>query len=298
MAVIDTYFTEEDAHHVRPLLRFLDLQDLELRAHDCFSPPQSAPFLVILSEHAPAARWLQSLLQQPDAIAVQLTEQPLPGGVRTMDLRSWPARSADRTLAALAQWLNQPDSAQPAALKRVSEDPATGSARRQNLGAILVLLTVAAAIIWSLTLEPAPIGGEDKDERATETTAGLPTATTPPDSSALPSSSDGTQDPRGGTRQDSSSEMRHQDPLTSALDGVLHPLEPAASKAAPPRAFALLDPLRQLRCRHQLAGFQPARQCWVPVRDRRGSAVRHSPAWPPTVSVETGSALASSPAPR
>ena len=147
MKTFDVFYTAEDAHKVRPLIRFLELQDVGIRQNTSPKPVASSPHLVVVSEHFQAEAWAADALKAPDAIALLLADAEVPSGTRTADLRAWPARSADRTLASVAEWIKSPQAgstAHASATRHSSANPQ----RRQNIGAVSVLLVLLAGLVW------------------------------------------------------------------------------------------------------------------------------------------------------
>ncbi len=154
MKRVDVFFTDEDGHRVRPLIRFLELQELDVRQHTAPTNKRSAPYLVIVSEHYAEARWLVELAAAADAIAVLLVSAPLADGVRTTDLRAWPARSADKALASLAEWMKSPSAGMPPASTTNARKGRGSNDQSQNRGALVVLSLVVILLVWLATLVP------------------------------------------------------------------------------------------------------------------------------------------------
>ncbi len=154
MKRLDVFYTDEDGHRVRPLIRFLELQELDVRQHTSPANKRSAPYLVIVSEHYAQAPWLVELTMATDAIAVLLVDAALDDSVRTTDLRAWPARSADRALASLAEWMKSPSAGVPPASAGMARKAGRRNEQTQNRGALVVLILVMALLAWLVTLTP------------------------------------------------------------------------------------------------------------------------------------------------
>ena len=147
MKTFDVFYTAEDAHKVRPLIRFLELQDVGIRQNTSPKPVASSPHLVVVSEHFQEEAWAAEALEAADAIALLLADAEVPPETRTADLRAWPARSADRTLASVAEWIKSPQAgsaSQASAAKRTGVNPQ----RRQNIAAVSVLVMLLAGLVW------------------------------------------------------------------------------------------------------------------------------------------------------
>ena len=268
MKRVDVFYTDEDGHRVRPLIRFLELQDLHVQRHTAPSAGQSAPYLVIVSEHYTAAPWLVELTSAADAIAVLLVDAALADSVRTLDLRAWPARSADRALASLAEWMKSPS----ARISPVS----TGGARKQgshnsqtqNRGALVVLALVVALLVWLATLSPDP--EEQETEAATDriaANASQTIASGSPTERAAPHATPPTDTPTALPTD--------TDPTPPA---ALHtPLATHTGLAGAPAYAVLRDAARRREVCQRLWALDPAGpQCWA-VQDRLSWDPRYRP---------------------
>lgn len=152
----------EDAHLVRPLRRFLEISGLDCSCH--VKPPagDAEGTIVICGESFTDQSWLGRILEdQPDAIAV-LIAPVNPGSQRRtiIDLRSWPSRSADKTLLSMVEWLKQ---GRPGSFAHATADPQTAPRSRwsneNSLIVLLMLLVVTGlGVLLSIDHQPATPG--------------------------------------------------------------------------------------------------------------------------------------------
>ncbi|MDZ7670497.1 MAG: hypothetical protein U5Q16_14165 [Gammaproteobacteria bacterium] len=113
MLSIDLFCAADDQHRVKLLAEVLgDVQQalqsgqaVTLRAGPVAQP--SDPCLVACTARALRAPWIQALFRADHTVvAVRLDDTPLPGPcTRIVDIQTWPARSADGDVEALAVWL-------------------------------------------------------------------------------------------------------------------------------------------------------------------------------------------------
>ncbi len=108
-ASIDMFCAADDEHRVVLLVELLQRagQAVVLRPGPVADPTN--PLLLACTRRSLAEPWVTALLAGPrDVVAVRLDTTPLPQPcARVIDMQNWPARSADRKVAALVRWLVQ-----------------------------------------------------------------------------------------------------------------------------------------------------------------------------------------------
>jgi len=104
---IDFFCTPGDQHQVRLLVQFLEGLGLELTLRTASHPDPTDPALVAWTARAERAGWPAQLLAGGGGrIALQLDDTGLPlATIPAVDLRRWPARSADAAATSLASRL-------------------------------------------------------------------------------------------------------------------------------------------------------------------------------------------------
>lgn len=150
----------EDAHLVRPLRRFLEISGLDCACHTQTPPGGAEGTLVLCGDSFADQSWLGQILEdQPDAIAV-LIAPVNPGSQRRtiIDLRSWPSRSADKTLVAMVEWLKQ---GRPGHFTHATVEPSTPPKERwsnENTAIVLLMLLVLTGlgVLISMDRQTAP----------------------------------------------------------------------------------------------------------------------------------------------
>lgn len=110
MAQQPLFCVAEDRH--RAVLLTGALSDLGIPVVQANQPgePQRQPALVLWTRRAAEAPWLARIFENyPETIALVLDDVALPSAcTRSVPLQSWPARSADASIGALARWLKNP----------------------------------------------------------------------------------------------------------------------------------------------------------------------------------------------
>ncbi len=108
-ASIDMFCAADDEHRVVLLVELLQRagQAVVLRPGPVADPTN--PLLLACTRRSLAEPWVTALFAGPrDVVAVRLDTTPLPQPcARVIDMQNWPARSADRKVAALVRWLVQ-----------------------------------------------------------------------------------------------------------------------------------------------------------------------------------------------
>ncbi len=254
--MVDVFFSSEDAHKVGPLLHFLDMQDLDVVQRDHAIDSPSSPYLVIVSEHAPEQKWLADLMASEQAICVLISSAPVPPQARTLDLRSWPARSADRTLASFAEWMRTPSTtATPQWASTNQTTPVKQTSERQSLGVVVTLVAIFAGLFWlsynqSTETTEAAQRKEEIEQRTADTSietvnGGIGVDTAP--NSTIPHETD--------------TVLLTADPLYSQLD--------SKNKETNVRAWSQLDvqsAVTQRECLRRWALSGRIEQCWAPLK--------------------------------
>ena len=122
----------EDRH--RAVLLTGALSDLGIPVEQVSEPdqPRQQPALVLWTRRAAEAPWLARVFENyPDSVALILDDVALPAAcTRSLPLQSWPARSADASIGALARWLKNPDRTRAPFDKRMAD----AGARRSRTG--------------------------------------------------------------------------------------------------------------------------------------------------------------------
>ncbi|MEQ8858695.1 MAG: hypothetical protein RIC56_08610 [Pseudomonadales bacterium] len=180
MSGIDMFCAADDQHRVVLLVDLLQRagQRVELRPEP--TPEPTDPCLVACTRRALAEPWIAELFARgTDVVAVRLDGTPLPGPcARSIDMQNWPARSADRQVAALVGWLLQHGSgaasvevAGLASGSRLEADRHVPVRRRRQRSSdsvrallVLVVLVLGGGLLWLSAPEP---GSRDHDEAAT-----------------------------------------------------------------------------------------------------------------------------------
>lgn len=123
MAAIDFFCSADDRHRVILLVDLLEKtgQRVNLRCDpfgDSFGEPsgKAGPgvpdaCLVACTRRALREPWIEALFTcGAQVVAIRLDDAPLPGPcARSIDMRAWPARSADRGVGRLVHWLRYGD---------------------------------------------------------------------------------------------------------------------------------------------------------------------------------------------
>ncbi|MEZ5596459.1 MAG: hypothetical protein R3E84_08720 [Pseudomonadales bacterium] len=145
---VTIYHAPDDAHLVRPFAAFLEAAELSPVCVDRLPPAWAPNALVICGAGHARQAWLHDALAEAEnAVAVRFAEVPLKtGGGRQVDLLTWPARSADRTLMALADWLHDGSRGRfPGA--RADNPTAADPDTRRNFTVLLVFVVIVSAIV-------------------------------------------------------------------------------------------------------------------------------------------------------
>lgn len=170
------YHAPDDAHLVRPLKRFLDIAEVGAECHERPVDRSADGYIVICGEGFGHHPWLARVLrEQDDAIAVLIA--PVETGIAgrtTIDLRAWPARSADRTLVSFVDWLKQ--GRQGTFGSRPAPDTKEKARNwfRENAAAVILMAVVGAGLIALSSIEQTPAGATARDtyvEQSPETQA-------------------------------------------------------------------------------------------------------------------------------
>lgn len=113
MSALDLFCAADDQHRVVLLVDVLEQtlqalhaeQTVALRSEPVARP--SMPCLVACTSRALREPWIRELFaSQKTLVAICLDDTPLPGPcLRTVDIQTWPARSADGEVEALAVWI-------------------------------------------------------------------------------------------------------------------------------------------------------------------------------------------------
>lgn len=177
MTIVDLFCAAEDQHRVVLLADLLQRAlrgngEVSLRIAGVNQP--SNPCLVACTARALREPWIVDLFAtDATVVAVRLDDTPLPGPcLRAVNMQRWPARSADRKVVSLAQWLMHRGDAEPAGRAARSSGGWHGDAERRrprrrmsDLGRLLIVLAVlagGAALLWFATPPPS----EDPDALA------------------------------------------------------------------------------------------------------------------------------------
>lgn len=107
MAAIDFFCAPDDRHRVILLVDLLEKagQPVVLRTEPLAEP--SRPCLIACTRRAFREPWISALFTGARQVAaLRLDDAPLPGpAAQIIDLQAWPARSADRQVGPLVDWL-------------------------------------------------------------------------------------------------------------------------------------------------------------------------------------------------
>lgn len=139
MAAVDVFCSADDRHRVILLVELLERAGCGVTLHSETISSPSDPCLVAVTRRSLREPWVEKLFAQaPGVAAMRLDDSPLPWpAARVIDLQAWPARSADRKVVSLVQWLQlrQGDLGEPAASRgsRVAE-PGAGAASGSAAG--------------------------------------------------------------------------------------------------------------------------------------------------------------------
>lgn len=156
----------DDRHRVALLEDFLAKSGQSVTLHTRPVTEPSDPCLVACTARALRTPWIVALFDAGvSVVALRLDDTALPGPcLRAVNLQSWPARTADRKVADLVDWLTRQGGAgeRPGAA-------AAGGARRPSSGRssdtrrallVLLLLVGGGALLLNLAPERRP-GGDD-----------------------------------------------------------------------------------------------------------------------------------------
>ena len=108
MSRVDMFCAGDDRHRVALLEDLLQQAGLSVVLHSAVPDrPPSDPCIVACTSRALKKPWIVELFSTDAAVvALRLDDTPLPGPCsRVIDMQSWPARSADRNVGALVDWL-------------------------------------------------------------------------------------------------------------------------------------------------------------------------------------------------
>lgn len=184
---IDMFCSADDEHRVVLLVELLQRagQAVVLRAGPVADPTD--PSLIACTRRSLAEPWVRDLFNGAiDVVAVRLDTTPLPQPcARVIDMQSWPARSADRKVAALVGWLvrHRDSHGGTGAVQDLRpagagvEAAAPGPSRRRRprqrasdgLRALVVVggLVLGGGLLWLAAPEPGDrAGGSDAGEPA------------------------------------------------------------------------------------------------------------------------------------
>ena len=134
------YHAPEDAHLVGPLARFIELTEVDLVCVDSEPAKYATAGLVMCGRSYDTQPWLKKALRVNNSVVAVLLTDVDPGvkNARSVDLRSWPGRSADRTVLALAEWLKSEGKSSFPGMSTRSAASARPQ-RSQNIAAFVVL---------------------------------------------------------------------------------------------------------------------------------------------------------------
>lgn len=200
MQSIDLFCAADDQHRVKLLAEVLgDAQQalqagqtVKLRAGPVAEP--SNPCLVACTARALRAPWIRALFRvDHTVVAIRLDDTPLPGPcTRRVDIQTWPARSADSAVEALAVWLqnlkdggtahasrsagvadaaparDSPGGEVPSGTPRVRPAPARSDLKRGLL--LLGLVVGGLGLLWLSAQRQSPAPA-DHAEQAPDTAA-------------------------------------------------------------------------------------------------------------------------------
>ncbi|HEX7038051.1 MAG TPA: hypothetical protein VF210_19955 [Pseudomonadales bacterium] len=176
MAAIDFFCAPDDRHRVILLVDLLEKagQSVALRTEPVDEPTR--PCLVACTRRAFRESWICDLFTRArQVVALRLDDTPLPGpAAEIIDMQAWPARSADRHVGALVEWLEGgavPAGPSGAALAGTASGGTGAAARRQrpdrpvmqrvrarlaetNLAGLLMLVGVLGAAALLGAIEP------------------------------------------------------------------------------------------------------------------------------------------------
>lgn len=189
MATVDLFCAPDDRHRVSLLTDLLEQagQNVRLVSEPVAEP--TVPCLVAWTRRAAREPWIVALFvaEQP-VLAIRLDDTPLPGpSAGSVDMQTWPARSADARAGDVVRWLAR---YAPAGSGGVAESAAeagpphgaggaasAGRSRRRresNLTAVVVVLTLIGAgvfVLWEQVPDP---GGRQARQQTGEAAAERP----------------------------------------------------------------------------------------------------------------------------
>jgi hypothetical protein len=171
MNSVDMFCVGDDRHRVALLEDFLVQAGQSVTLYTRPRAEPSDPCLVACTARSLRAPWIAALFDSDVAVvALRLDDTPLPGPcLRAIDLQSWPARTADRKVGDLVDWLMRQGG--PGAVgdaQAGADGRAGGGARRvasgrtsDNRRALLVLLLLIGGGALLLNLAPERRPGRD-----------------------------------------------------------------------------------------------------------------------------------------
>lgn len=225
MSRVDMFCAGDDRHRVALLEDLLQQAGLSVVLHSAVPErPPSDPCIVACTSRALKKPWIIELFSADAAVvALRLDDTPLPGPcTRVIDMQRWPARSADRNVGALVDWLIRHGhgarsgpgarvaasagapagapiavtSAASSASSRQQEVPPAAAPRRRRLrsGAsearrvlvIVAILVVGGVLLWSS--RPERGGSARLEDPVAGETSMLEASAVPPAADAVPAS--------------------------------------------------------------------------------------------------------------
>ena len=179
-----------------PLARFITLTEVDLVCVDSEPAKYATAGLVMCGRGYDTQPWLKKALGASNSVVAVLLADIDPGvkNARSVDLRSWPGRSADRTVLALAEWLKSEGKTSFPGMSTRSAAPAR-TQRSQNIGAFVVLLAIVGLFFLMTRLTDiksgavSPLGQSPTDPSMSSTATPMTSADTNPAKSAAGSTS-------------------------------------------------------------------------------------------------------------
>jgi hypothetical protein len=258
------YHAPEDTHLVVPLARFIELTEVDLICVDSEPARFATAGLVMCGSGYENQPWLKKVLRSSSSVVAVLLADVDPGvkNARTVDLRSWPGRSADRTVLALAEWLKSDGKSSFPGMSTGPAASASSPQRGQNIAAFVVL-SVVVGLFFMMARFTDP-----KSETLTPLGASPPTA--PVSSTRIPvqsSDSRPVSSSPGSTAGIAADDHRPvlADSSDQTITAVSEPTHTTVSKV-PGTSRAELDQCYLLR---RATGDVPTRACLISNAVRR-----------------------------
>ncbi len=268
-----------------PLARFIELTEVDLVCVDSAPARYATTGLVMCGRGYESQPWLKKALRSSNSVIAVLLADVDPGvkNTRSVDLRSWPGRSADRTVLALAEWMKSDGKSSFPGMRAKPATSASNPQRSQNIAAFMVLAVIVGLFymmaqstdrkseaLTPMSKPPPTVSVSSTTATASSTTAPMSSSTTSGSATTAPvqSTDSGSISSAQGSPAGSAPDTHRPEPVHSSKQTIAAVSNPAHSTVSmlPGTRRAELDQCYLLR---RADGDVPSRTCLISNTVRR-----------------------------